>query len=79
MKPRILYTIVVLFFFASFVFPQTLKVHGVVSDKATGVLLSYANIRVQNSTLGTSANINGEYELKLQPGTYKLIASFIGY
>ncbi|MDD3558498.1 MAG: DUF5686 family protein [Melioribacteraceae bacterium] len=79
MKPRILPSIVVLFFFASFVFPQTLKVHGVVSDKATGELLSYANIRVQNSTLGTSANINGEYELKLQPGTYKLIASFIGY
>ncbi len=79
MKLKILSAIIFLFYSASFVLPQTYKVHGVISDKASGELLSYANIRLQNSTLGTSANINGEYELKLQPGKYTLVTSFIGY
>lgn len=41
--------------------------------------LAFANIRAEGTTLGTSANGIGEYELKLSPGTYILIASYIGY
>ncbi len=41
--------------------------------------LSFANIRIANSTLGTSANSEGKYQLRLKAGNYKIIASYIGY
>jgi hypothetical protein len=60
-------------------FAQQFVIKGKVSDKATTQPLSFANIRIANSTLGSAANVAGEYEIKMQPGIYKLIASFIGY
>ncbi|MGE5810453.1 MAG: carboxypeptidase-like regulatory domain-containing protein, partial [Ignavibacteria bacterium] len=41
--------------------------------------LSFANIRAANSTLGTSSNKEGKYELQLGKGEYILICSFLGY
>lgn len=61
------------------VFPQSFSVKGKVVDFMSGSSLSYANIRVEGTTLGTATNANGEFELKLFTGNYKLIASFIGY
>nr|HMN23327.1 DUF5686 family protein [Ignavibacteriaceae bacterium] len=58
---------------------QQLIIKGKVTDKTTSQPLSFANVRVANSTLGSAANIAGDYEIKMQRGTYKLIASFIGY
>jgi hypothetical protein len=58
---------------------QQLSVSGRVSDKATDDPLYFANIRVLNSSLGTSSNKNGNYDLKLKKGTYRLTVSYIGY
>ncbi len=58
---------------------QQFTLLGKVTDQETKTPLSFTNIRVAGSTLGTAANVEGEYELKLQSGTYKLIASYIGY
>ncbi len=58
---------------------QSFSVKGRVIDFETAERLSYTNIRVDGTNLGTSSNINGEFELKLEKGNYKLIASFIGY
>jgi hypothetical protein len=58
---------------------QQFTIKGKVIDRATSQPLSFANIRVANSTLGSAANINGEYEIKILNGTYKLVTSFIGY
>lgn len=58
---------------------QDYKVKGTIFNKATGAELSYANIRVSGTTLGVSANIEGKYLLSLEPDSYKLIASFIGF
>jgi len=60
-------------------YAQQYFIHGNVTDKATGSSLSYTNIRVMNSTIGTSSNKNGEYEIRLNRGKYKLVASYIGY
>ena len=60
-------------------FSQTYSITGKIKDKETGTSLSYANIRVLNSSLGTSSNFEGEYELKLPGGNYRLMASYIGY
>ena len=58
---------------------QQFSVSGKVSDKETNDQLYFANIRVLNSSLGTSSNRNGDYELKLKKGTYRLTVSYIGY
>ncbi len=57
---------------------QQILIKGKVTDDTQNPL-PYANIRVSGTMLGTSANSNGQYELKLTPGAYELIASYIGY
>jgi hypothetical protein len=57
---------------------QQLLISGRVLNE-TNQALSYANIRVAGTTTGTSANIEGKYELRLNQGNYKLIASYIGF
>ncbi len=69
-----------LFFFLSLqLSAQQYFVKGFVSNTQTKEELSFANIRVLGTTKGTAANINGEYELKLEKGEYTLIASYIGF
>ncbi len=58
---------------------QTYSLSGQVIDNKTEKKLSYANIRVNHSGLGTAANILGEYKINLKSGNYTLIASYIGY
>jgi len=71
-------TLAVLFIFVN-VFPQTHEISGRITDKESGEALSYGNIRIINSTLGTAANSKGYYELKLSSGKYSFVASYIGY
>ncbi len=61
------------------IFAQQQTIKGKVLDLKNNQALSFANIRVAETTLGTSSNVNGEFELKLKQGTFNLIASFIGY
>ncbi len=58
---------------------QLLSIRGKIQDKGNRTPLSFANIRVAGTTLGTSSNSAGEFELKLEAGKYTLIASYIGY
>jgi len=53
---------------------------GRVVDAASGETLPGANIRIEGTTLGAAANINGEYRIIGVPvGTYSVTASFSGY
>ncbi len=60
-------------------YAQLSLVRGKILDKSSNTPLSYANIRIAGTTLGTSSNLSGEFELKLEFGKYKIIASYIGY
>lgn len=71
--------ITAIFFTCSIYFAQTYELKGRIIDAVTGLPLSFANIRVLETTNGTAANVTGEYSLKLSIGSYKLAASFIGY
>lgn len=55
------------------------NVEGLVVQSNTKIPLSFSNIRVAESTLGTAANKDGQFSLKLKRGSYKLIASYIGF
>ncbi|QNF32014.1 carboxypeptidase-like regulatory domain-containing protein [Adhaeribacter swui] len=51
---------------------------GRVTD-AQGAGLAYANVYVKNSTVGTTTNEQGYYQLTLVPGTYQVVYQYVGY
>ena len=55
------------------------NINGLVLEDNFNTPLSFTNIRVAESALGTAANKDGQFSLKLKKGSYKLIASYIGY
>jgi len=74
-----IFTAVVFFLLSSVILAQQYSVNGKVADKQTGEALAFANVRVLNSTQGTSTNKQGSFELKLKKGNYLLSVSFLGY
>jgi len=76
---KYLQTLLFMLFCFNNILAQQFVVKGKIINKTSGVPLSFANIRVKGTMLGTSANSSGDYQIKLKPGTYKLIASYIGY
>lgn len=54
-------------------------VRGRVIDGATRSAIPGATIVVMNTSVGATADANGDYSLKLDPGNYTLRVSFVGY
>ena len=78
-RMNIIYLILAVLLISNNIFSQTFVLNGRITDAQSGESLSYGNVRVLNTTLGTAANTKGDYELKLSPGDYSLVASYIGY
>jgi hypothetical protein len=55
---------------------QVLK--GRVTNEA-GEAVQYATVYIQELRQGTTANIKGDYELKLAPGKYQVMFQSLGY
>ncbi|MEM0963319.1 MAG: carboxypeptidase-like regulatory domain-containing protein, partial [Bacteroidota bacterium] len=56
------------------------QLSGVIRDAQSGETIIGASVRVDGTTQGASTNIDGEYRIiGVRPGTYTLIASYIGY
>ncbi|UMB53285.1 TonB-dependent receptor [Lutibacter sp. A64] len=55
------------------------KVAGSVIDGEYNEPLAFANIIVKGASIGTTSDFDGKYSLELEPGTYTLLYSFIGY
>lgn len=58
---------------------QTHIISGSIKDSKSTKSLSFANLRIIGQTKGTAANIEGNYELKLPEGSYKVMVSYLGY
>lgn len=58
---------------------DTGTVSGKVSAIETGDPLPGANVLIVGTLRGSSTSFSGEYQIRIQPGTYTLRASFIGY
>lgn len=59
---------------------QTGKLVGHVIDASTQKPLPFANVYVNNTTIGTTTNDKGEFSLQHLPvGTTEIVCSFIGY
>ena len=59
---------------------QTGSIAGTLVDGKTGDPIIGANVAVQDSTIGTTTDLKGRYELTgLTPGAYALVFSYVGY
>lgn len=59
---------------------NTGKIAGTVTDKQTGEPLIGANVIVKGTNLGAATDMKGSYYiLRLPPGKYDVVASYIGY
>ncbi|MCI0751649.1 MAG: TonB-dependent receptor [Flammeovirgaceae bacterium] len=54
-------------------------IRGSVIDNANGEVLIGVTIQVENTSLGTVTDLDGKFELKVEPGTYTLKVSYISY
>lgn len=84
MKATTLFTVLLSFFFlssATLMHAQQGTVRGTISDKETGEPLMFTNVFVKNTDppIGTQTDLDGNYALKLEPGTYTLEVSYVGY
>jgi hypothetical protein len=55
------------------------KITGTVSDSKTGDTLPFATVVLENTSVGTLADINGNYSIVTTATSYKIIFSFVGY
>ncbi|MFK7774163.1 MAG: von Willebrand factor type A domain-containing protein [Saprospiraceae bacterium] len=72
---------IALLFSTSFVFSQT-SITGKITDRNTGEEMISANIVISkngNFILGETTDINGNYSVRVDPGTYDLEFSYTGY
>ncbi|MFC4211417.1 DUF5686 and carboxypeptidase regulatory-like domain-containing protein [Pedobacter lithocola] len=63
---------------ANFAFSQQFTVSGTIKD-TSGQPVPFASVYLKNTTLGTSANIDGKYEIKLNSGQQTLNFRAVGY
>ena len=70
---------VIIFFLCISTFTSKAEiVSGLVTDQK-GEPLAYATLYVQETTKGTTTNLEGRYSIDLSPGTYELVFQYVGY
>lgn len=60
-------------------FGQKTKVYGTVTDAQTGEILPFVNVMFQGSKIGTTTDLDGQYEIESYYATDSISASFVGY
>lgn len=63
---------------SSFINAQSIEVKGLIKDDK-GIAVPFASVYEKGTTRGTSANSEGEYQLKLSAGQHTLIFKAIGF
>ncbi len=69
--------IFIILFFTNY-YAQTFNVSGKICDEKNNPL-PFSSVMVKGTTIGTNANADGLYSLKLNAGTYELIYQYVGY
>jgi len=68
-----------LVFAASILFAQTGTITGKVIEAESGFEVIGGNVVIQGTTNGNSTDLDGVYTIKVEPGTYNLECSYIGF
>ena len=69
------------FLFCSMVFAQSKgTITGTLTDSEVGnATLPFANALIKGTLIGTATDENGKYTITVDPGTYTIVFSFLGY
>ncbi|MCK8480999.1 TonB-dependent receptor [Psychroserpens algicola] len=79
MEKKIVSLLLLLLVCVGFANAQKGTVAGNVIDGEFVEPMAFANILIKGTTTGTTSDFDGKYELELDPGTYTIIFSFVGY
>ncbi len=82
MRSRIGLTALLMILFSALAMAQTGTIKGFVYDKKSGEPLIYSSIviiKTGEPNSGVQTDVNGYFSITLQPGTYTLVATTIGY
>lgn len=73
--------IILTFFITALTFAQSKgTITGTITDKdVNNSPLAFANAIIKGTSIGTTTDEKGKYTLKVEPGNYTLVFSFIGY
>ncbi len=72
-------TLTVLFLFGlHFSFGQS-GIAGTLNDGEINDVLPFANIIIKGTTKGTTSDFDGKYSIEIEPGTYTVLFSYLGY
>lgn len=58
---------------------ERVTVSGYITDGSNGETLIGANVYLEGTTKGTTSNVYGFYSISVEPGTYTLVGSYLGY
>ncbi len=54
-------------------------ISGTLNDGEINDVLPFANIIIKGTTKGTTSDFDGKYSLEIEPGTYTVLLSYLGY
>ncbi|WP_460220123.1 TonB-dependent receptor [Psychroserpens sp. MEBiC05023] len=79
MKKNIYSLIMTLLTCIGFVNAQEGTLAGTIMDGEFVEPMAFANVLVKGTTTGTTSDFDGKYTIDLEPGTYTIVFSFVGY
>ena len=65
--------------FAYGIYAQTGSIRGKITDAKTGEAIMFANVLAKELSSGTTSDLDGNYSLSLNEGTYTIEFSYVGY
>lgn len=60
-------------------YAQKGTVRGTIYDESTGETMIGAIVAIKNTSLGTSTDLDGQFAIQLEPGTYDVVISYVAY
>lgn len=79
MKNKIHSLLILLLLPLGFLSAQTGTVAGNIIDGEFVEPMAFANVLVKGTTIGTTSDFDGKYQIDLEPGNYTIVFSFVGY
>ncbi len=74
-----IFTLILLAVITSQGLAQTGNLTGIIVDKQTGEELVGVNVYIRSISNGTVSDISGNYNIRLEPGTYTIEYSYVSY
>jgi TonB-dependent receptor len=68
-----------LFLVSTVISAQDGTISGTINDGEFNDVLPFANVLIKGTTKGATSDFDGKYQIDLEPGTYTVVFSFLGY